>query len=357
MLSVETPPQEMLRWHLPDPEARWAAVRLQQHAGLSRQRAPLDFSRQDGDWVLEVARPPIDRLEYQFELYGPDGSVETVPDPANPKHAVGVFGEPSLIEFPEYRAPAWLDSPPGEWDRVDLAARGRGLRDVPIQLCSPAGVGPEQPLPLLVAHDGGELDALARVTHYAAAMAAARALPPFRIALLSPLDRDNWYSGSTAYGRTLAQSVLPRLRHEVAVAGPVVGYGASLGALSMLATQLRHPGTFGGLGLASGSFFHPSDDAHESSFRRYWRVVDRVTDVLQGAMRVGPESGGVPWMRVSMVCGTVEENLANNRRMASALDESGHGVTFAEFRDAHNFTAWRDAFDPHLTALLADLWG
>jgi enterochelin esterase family protein len=32
-------------------------------------------------------------------------------------------------------------------------------------------------------------------------------------------------------------------------------------------------------------------------------------------------------------------------------------VTFAEFRDAHNFTAWRDALDPHLTGVLADLWG
>jgi enterochelin esterase-like enzyme len=121
----------------------------------------------------------------------------------------------------------------------------------------------------------------------------------------------------------------------------------------MLATQLRHAGTFGGLMLASGSFFHPTDDAQESGFRRYWRIVDRVTDVLEGAMRV-PD---VPWLRVGMVCGTVEENLANNYRMASALTDSGHGVTFAEFRDAHNFTAWRDALDPHLTSVLADLWG
>ena len=347
----------MLHWRLPDPDGRWAAVRLQQHAGLTRERAPLDFEREGADWVLEVARPAIDRLEYQFELHGFDGSVETVPDPANPKRAVGVFGRPSLLEFPEYQAPGWLEATPGEWDRTELAARGRGLRDVPIQLCSPAGAEPAEALPLLLAHDGGELDALARLTDYASVTVAAGAVPAYRIALLSPLDRDNWYSGSTAYGRTLALAVLPRLRYEVAVAGPVVGYGASLGALSLLATQLRHPGTFGGLALASGSFFHPSDDAQESGFRRYWRVVDRVTDVLQGAMRVGPESGGVPWMRVGMVCGTVEENLANNRRMAAALDESGHGVTFAEFRDAHNFTAWRDAFDPHLTALLADVWG
>ena len=103
----------------------------------------------------------------------------------------------------------------------------------------------------------------------------------------------------------------------------------------------------------SEAFFHPTDDPQESGFRRYWRIVDRVTDVLQGALATDRS----PWLRVGMVCGTVEENLANNRRMAAALAESGHGVSFAEFRDAHNFTAWRDAFDPHLTGVLADLWG
>ena len=359
----------MLHWHFADPDGRWAAVRLKQHAGLAPMRAALAFERSGDDWVLEVPRPPIDRIEYQLELHGYDGSVQTVPDPANPRQAPGVFGRPSVLELPGYRPPWWLDAEAGEWTRTWFTVVGRGLRDVPVELCSPAWARPTDTLPLLVAHDGGELDTLARLTDYASATVAAGRVPAYRIALLSPLDRDNWYSGSTAYCRTLATSVLPRLRREVSVTGPVVGYGASLGALSMLATQLRHPGTFGGLALASGSFFHPTDDPQESGFRRYWRIVDRVTDVLQGAMTVGSTLGsrlgsgsgsvdhGVTWMRVGMVCGTVEENLASNTRMAAALDASGHAVTFAPFRDAHNFTAWRDAFDPHLTSVLADLWG
>ena len=354
----------MLAWRLADPDRRWAGVRLQQRAGIDPRAA--DFVRVGNDWVLEVPRPEVDRIEYRFELRAPDGRVEVINDPANPLRAPGVFGDPSVVELPGYVAPWWLDrvdSADGdggaadgagsEWTRSDLTARGLGLRDVPIQLCSPAWAGPGDPLPLLVAHDGGELDALARITTYAARTASAGAVPAYRIALLSPLDRDNWYSGSSAYGRTLATSVLPLIRFEVAVIGPVVGYGASLGGLSMLATQLRHPGTFGGLMLASGSFFHPSDDPQESGFRRYWRIVDRVTDVLQG----GLSTSVTPRMRVGLVCGTVEENLANNRRMAAALSDAGHAVSFAEFRDAHNFTAWRDALDPHLTAVLADLWG
>jgi len=27
-----------------------------------------------------------------------------------------------------------------------------------------------------------------------------------------------------------------------------------------------------------------------------------------------------------------------------------------ELTDTHNYTAWRDAFDPHLARLLADAW-
>ena len=285
----------MLHWRFADPHRLWAGVRLQQRAGLDP--AGLDFERDGDAWVLEAVRPPVDRIEYRFELRAADGRTETVNDPANPLRAAGVFGDPSVLELPEYVAPWWLSSaPPSEdagevedgsagWQRVQLTARGRGLRDVPIQLCSPSWAAPADPLPLLVAHDGGELDALARITTYAAKTVAAGSVPAYRIALLSPLDRDNWYSGSTAYGRTLATSVLPLIRYQVAVQGPVVGYGASLGALSMLATQVRHPGTFGGLMLASGSFFHPTDDPQEAGFRRYWRIVDRVTDVLQGALR------------------------------------------------------------------------
>jgi enterochelin esterase-like enzyme len=344
----------VIRWRYPDPHRTCAGVRLQQHAGLDRSL--LDFTRVDDDWVLELPRPPIDRIEYTFEVHDAAGGVRSEPDPVNPLRAAGVFGNPSVFELPGYQPPSWLDLDPdiaGAWTRVPLLARGRGLRDVPIELLSPSGAEPREPLPLLVVHDGGEMDALARLTTYAAATIAAGTVPPYRIALLSPLDRNSWYSGSTRYGRTLATSVLPLIRYSVDVTGPVVGYGASLGALSMLATQLRHPGTFGGLMLASGSFFHPTDDPQESGFRRYWRVVDRVTDVLEGGMRV-PD---VPLLRVGMVCGTVEENLANNYRLAGALTDSGHAVTFAEFRDAHNFTAWRDALDPHLTAVLADLWG
>jgi len=59
---------------------------------------------------------------------------------------------------------------------------------------------------------------------------------------------------------------------------------------------------------------------------------------------------------VAMTCGAEEENVYNNRLMASALAAQGYDVHLAEVPDLHNYTAWRDALDPDLTRLLARLW-
>jgi enterochelin esterase family protein len=58
-----------------------------------------------------------------------------------------------------------------------------------------------------------------------------------------------------------------------------------------------------------------------------------------------------------MTCGTVEENLNNNRATARALASQGYDVKLVENRDGHNWIAWRDTFDPHLSDLLTKVWG
>ena len=62
-------------------------------------------------------------------------------------------------------------------------------------------------------------------------------------------------------------------------------------------------------------------------------------------------------MPATLTCGAIEENLANNRAMAEVLRGQGYRVGLAELPDVHNYVAWRDAFDPHLTGLLAEVWG
>jgi len=58
-----------------------------------------------------------------------------------------------------------------------------------------------------------------------------------------------------------------------------------------------------------------------------------------------------------LTCGLAEENLHNNREMAQTLARQGYPATLAEVPDAHNYTGWRDAFDPYLTELLRHVWG
>jgi enterochelin esterase-like enzyme len=246
------------------------------------------------------------------------------------------------------RSPAWLDAPRVAGLRHELTVPSTALgADVRVTLWSPADADDGEPLALLVAHDGPELDRAARLTDLSAAQIAAGRLPPHRVALVDPGERDQWYSASALYARALATRVLPAVAEAVAVRRPV-GMGASLGALAMLHAQRRFPDAFAGLFLQSGSFFLPRFDAHESGVARYRRIVRFTRKALSE-----PARRPVP---VTLTCGKREENVHNNRVMASALAAQGYTVRLVEGPGLHDFTAWRQAWEPHLTALLQDVW-
>jgi enterochelin esterase-like enzyme len=324
---------------LADPDERYSAVRL--HSDLPA----LDYERADGEWTLDLGGAPVTRLEYELELVLAGGGSEWVCDPGNPLRAPGAFGEKSVLLLDGYEPPAWLDAPAVEGTERELTVPGRGLgTDVAVRLWSPDGTKDRVPLPLLVANDGPEYAKLAGLTDYCAAMIASGALPPHRVALVAPGARNEWYSASPLYAGALARGVLPAVAAEVAVRGAPVAIGASLGALAMLHAQHRHPGTFAGLFLQSGSFFTPEHDIQERGFERWARVTSFVAEVLAG----GVGSGAA---HTVLTCGAGEENIHNNREMAAALGEQLH-----ELGDLHNYTAWRDALDPHLTDLLGGLW-
>jgi enterochelin esterase-like enzyme len=323
-----------------DPEPRYAAVRLRSDLPLGEP----DFLRDDGGWVLHLPHARLARLEYHLELLGHDGTSHVVCDPGNPQRAPGPFGEKSVVLAPDYRPPEWLDQPGVAGTIEKIGVRVLGF-DLDVRVWSPCAGG----LPLLVAHDGPEYDALACLTRYAGALIERGALPPFRVALLPPGHRDEWYSASAAYSRALCTRILPALRDHVEVAGRPVGMGPSLGALALLHAQRTRPGTFAGLFLQSGSFFVPRFDRHESGFPRYGRIIRFVGGVLRS------QAHGET-LPVAMTCGAEEENIHNNRLMAAALAAQGYPAALHEVPDLHNYTSWRDAFDPHLTRLLARIW-
>jgi enterochelin esterase-like enzyme len=249
-----------------------------------------------------------------------------------------------VLDHVRSNEPGWPDQPAvrGRTQRVVVRVLGRSLR---LHVWSPG----EGELPLLLVHDGPEYAAQAALTRWAAAVIERGVLAPFRIALLPPGDRNEWYSASAAYGRSLCRRIVPALREHVPVAGRPVGMGASLGALAMLQAQRAWPDTFAALFLQSGSFFVPRFDRHESGFPRYGRIVRFVRGVLRGGAHATPTP-------VTMTCATGEENIHNNRLVAAALARQGYDVHLAATPGGHDFASWRDALDPHLTALLAKAW-
>jgi enterochelin esterase-like enzyme len=331
---------------LSDPDVALAGVRLATDRGFPVAAEP--FAREDDGWTLRMPAPALDRFEYALAVQRTDGGDEQWIDPANPLRAPGAFGEKSVVQMPGYAVPAWLGAErvPGATDGLTVASSALGA-ELEVAIWQPDDARHDEPLPLLVAHDGPELDQLARLTDYCAAHIASGALPRHRVALIAPGDRDQWYSASALYARTLATRVLPAIADAVAVRRPV-GAGASLGALAMLHAHRRFPDAFAGLFLQSGSFFMPRFDAQESGFVRYRRIVRFVRATLRE-----PPRRTVP---VAMTVGALEENAADNRVMARALAAQGHPVALHEGRDLHNFTAWRDAWDPHLTRLLQETW-
>jgi len=339
---------DSVTFRLPDPDHTLAGVRLAQEVGIPSDL--LGFGRTGGGWELRLPTPPVRRMEYRLLLHRRDAEPEEVCDPGNPLRVRGTSGDRSVVEFADYAAPQWLTAPRVDGATTDLSVPSRLLNaEVPVRLWLPADAQPEEPLPLLLVHDGPDYDASAGLTGFAAAMVAAGRLPRHRIALLEPADRNEWYTANVTYARALALAVVPALRRTVAVAGPLAGMGASLGAVAMLHAQRRHGGLLGGLFLQSGSFFDQRLDPQVRGFARFTRI----SRFVAGTLRAAPTTEPVP---VTFTCGVVEENLPNNQQVAGALLAQGYGSRLVVHPDAHNHVSWRDTFDPALVDLLATVW-
>ncbi len=340
-------------FRLADPDCALAKVELSQEIQRPRVGPPFELDEKEMIWKLRFERPDADRMEYMFHLIHRNGGDEWINDPGNPLVAPGPFGAKSVVEWPEYSPPGWLheDAPPGTEREISVTSHyPRAV--FRIRIWSSAGMRRDDPAPLLVAHDGPEYDELSCLTKLLEVAAARGDLPPMRAALLPPIDRDNSYSASAAYSRAFAYDLLPGIDRVAPLPhgrSMRVGMGASLGALAMLHIHRSSPATFGGLFLQSGSYFRQRYDRQESGFPRFRRISRFMGQVLSAEYWPHP-------VAATMTCGTIEENLANNRATRDALAKQSYEVRLVENRDAHNWVGWRDTFDPHLIDLLQRLW-
>jgi len=354
LIPVSDPPKVLdgsVRFRLPDPDHAYESVQL--HCDHAVPVPNKIFSRRDGLWELKIPRPPLARMEYQLLVRdaGGDDDERYLLDPSNPVTVETAFGAKSVVELPGYRRPWWLTAPVVEGVLAPLHVTGETRDAVPMTMWSPYDSTPDQPLPLLLVHDGPEYDLLALLTRYTAAMIEAGRLPSHRVALLHPVQRDAWYSGSPRYLRTEVGAAMSHMRDLYAVSGPVAVMGASLGGLTALLAGLLGAPDIGAVFSQSGSFFQVArDHSTVSSFPYFGRIARQVDAVLTARHTDHP-------LRIGITCGALEENVANNRDMAAALRRVGHVVSYAEVPDLHSYTAWRDSLDPHLTDVLRDCWG
>ena len=298
-----------------------------------------------GGWEVRLTDLAVDRLEYLVDV---DGSLRV--DASNPRRTGGPFGDHSWLPLSAYREPAWLRMQGIEAERAPLTLPRTSAGRVDVEIWSPSDAALGERLPLLVSHDGPEMDAYGDLTSYVAALVSAGRLPRMRVALVAAGPRNQRYAADPAYARALTTQVLPAIEAVAPVDGRPVLMGQSLGALSALHAAWTSPGVFAGLFLQSGSFFTPALDPQESGFE-FWPAVTGFVASVHAAEQADPAAPAV-----ALTCGTAEENHANNLAMADHLSALGLDTAWGAVRDGHTWTCWRDTLDPHLTDLLTRVW-
>jgi enterochelin esterase-like enzyme len=325
----------IVRYDDPEHHAQQVSVWTDLHLGDTT------LGRVQGGWERRLTGLPVDRLEYLLDV---DGVAR--PDPGNPDVVPGPFGDHSWVALPGYREPGWLSLTPVPAERVPLTLSRTAVGRIDAQVWSPADAAAGERLPLLVSHDGPEMDAYGGLTTYVGALVGGGRLPRMRVALVAAGQRNKRYAANPAYARALTTRLVPALLEAVPTSGRPVLMGQSLGALAALHAAWTSPETFSGLFLQSGSYFTPETDPQESGFE-FWPQVTGFVASVRAAAQAAP--GAAP---VTLVCGSAEENHANNLAMRDQLARVGISTGWGEVRDAHTWTCWRDTLDPHLTDLL-----
>lgn len=234
---------------------------------------------------------------------------------------------------------------PAGWSLTPHELPSAFAHPLQVQVCSPHGVTPTDPAPLLWVHDGPAYAEQAGLLDWIVTSE----LPPMRVVLAGVRRRSQWYSASPRYLHSFSMG-LSTVQQLYAVRSPVVVMGASLGGLTSLLVGLTDE-RVGAVFAQSGSYFTAATDQQESTFGYFERITSAVAAVATTPLR-----DRAP-VQVEMTCGIGEENLPNNVRMAQTLTRAGITAHLTEVDGGHDYASWRAACDPTLPTLLRRTWG
>ena len=226
---------------------------------------------------------------------------------------------------------------------------------IPITLWSPDGDSANTARPLLVVHDGPEYEQRAGLITKLSQWISEGSIGPHNVALLAPDDMNNQYrlahyAASDEYSTLLRHTILPELEQRAPIDGPLVGMGASMGALAML----RSAEAFNALYLQSASIHHPDygyEQGYKDMYAEYGLEADyeRVKQFVEKA-RTNLTDGDR--LTISLTCGD-ESNYEGNKALYYALREQGHTMLDGHMPGMqHNFESWGSNLDPSLRDLL-----
>ena len=312
-----------LRFHVPDPRRRLAAVRL---AHQLRGLLPHELTRNGRTWELTAPAPDVGRFEYQLELIDRNGTSQWILDPGNPK--------PRPAPGARSRSGRSRATSPGV-DRARGGRRAEGGHDPePDPEDRPARtalVHPEatERSPLVVAHDGPEYAEHSGPAHLSRDPAAA----PRRPDRAGRPQRD--LLGVREVLARAGRGDLPQLPAALVR----VGVGASLGALALLHAQRGTRGASTGLFLQSGSFFRRAS-SHERRFRATGASCG--SSAASSARR--PDRRPVP---SRSTCARTRRTSTTTARWRRRSRPQGYGAAPARgSRWARLGRGWRDALPP-----------
>lgn len=219
-------------------------------------------------------------------------------------------------------------APRGRTLRLEVAARGLGQRRH-VLVYTPAGCA-DLALPAILFQDGKAYQGWGRVPQVLDLLLARGEVAPAHLVFVPPVERTVEYFFNPTYRRFLLDEALPAVAGRVALAGPLVAWGASLGGLLSAQLAWESPGRFRAVVAQSGAFLFSPDMTPGDPFHGREAFLDVVANSPQ------------PEIAVHLDCGTLEWLLPSNRRLAEALRQGGHAVQQVERAAGHNWVNWRN---------------